>query len=84
MDAVALQNETGLQPSVNLSSTIRPAFRTVYDLTLEDGRIVELRDRSKEIEEKRGAFNKRYESFQSLESLAGNIAEAFSQDMDLE
>jgi hypothetical protein len=53
---------------------------TVYDVGLENGRVVELKDRSKEVEEKRGAFKKRYESgdrFQTTE-------EAFSLDMELE
>jgi hypothetical protein len=56
------------------------AFKTVLDLTLQDGQVVEIRDRSQEMEKKRGAFKKHYES--------GNIEqttdEAFSLDMDLE
>jgi hypothetical protein len=38
------------------------AFKTLYDLALEDGRVVEIKDRSKEMEMKRGAFKKHYES----------------------
>ena len=56
------------------------SFRTVYDVTLEAGRVVELKDRSKEMEERRGAFKKHYESGNMTET----IEEAFSLDMDLE
>ena len=56
------------------------AFKTVLDITLKNGQIIEVRDRSKEIEEKRGAFKKQYESGDMLKG----IHEAFSLDMDLE
>jgi hypothetical protein len=32
------------------------AFKTILDITLKDGRVVEINDRSREMEEKRGAF----------------------------
>ena len=56
------------------------AFKTVLDMSLKDGRIVEILDRSREMGQKRAAFKKRYESgdkFQTTE-------EAFSLNMDLE
>ncbi len=56
------------------------AFKTVLDITLKDGRIVEINDRSQEIEQKRGAFKRRYEGGDMFEM----IEEAFSLDMDLE
>lgn len=56
------------------------AFKTVLDLTLEDGRVLEIKDRSQEMEQKRGSFKKRYESGKMTET----IEEAFSLDMDLE
>ena len=56
------------------------AFKTVYDITLDDGRIIDMKDRSKEMEIRRGAFKERYES----EDLLLAIVEAFSLDMDLE
>ncbi|HUL30393.1 MAG TPA: hypothetical protein VLZ03_08045 [Thermodesulfobacteriota bacterium] len=56
------------------------AFKTVLDITLKDGRVVEIKDRSQEIEQKRGAFKKYYESGKMPEM----IEEAFSLDMDLE
>lgn len=56
------------------------AFRTVYDVTLKEGAVLELRDRSKEMEEKRGLFKQRYESGDMRQT----IEEAFSLDMDLE
>jgi hypothetical protein len=53
------------------------AFKTVLDVTLQDGKVVAILDRSAEMEQKRGAFKKHYES--------GNmIEEAFSLDMELE
>ena len=55
------------------------AFKTVLDITLKDGQIVEINDRSQEIEQKRGAFKKHYES-----NLIETIDDAFSLDMDLE
>lgn len=56
------------------------AFKTVLDMTLKGGQVVELKDRSQEMEEKRGAFKKHYKSGTMLQT----IDEAFSLDMDLE
>ncbi len=56
------------------------AFKTVLDITLKSGRVVEIKDRSQEMEEKRGAFKKHYESGNMIQT----IDEAFSLDMDLE
>ena len=56
------------------------AFRTVLDITLEEGRPVNINDRSKEMEKKRGEFKKRYES----KRIEEQIDKAFSLDMDLE
>ncbi len=56
------------------------AFKTVLDITLKEGRVVEIKDRSQEMEEKRGSFKKHYESGNMIQT----IDEAFSLDMDLE
>jgi hypothetical protein len=56
------------------------AFKTVLDITLEGGQVVEINDRSQEIEKKRGAFKKQYESGNVIEG----IEEAFRLDFDLE
>lgn len=56
------------------------AFETVYDATLEDGKLVSLVDRSEEMRKKRGAFKRAYES----NRFSGGIDDAFSLDMDLE
>ncbi len=56
------------------------SFKTVLDITLKDGQVVKIRDRSREMEEKRGAFKKRYRSGDIIQK----IDEAFSLDMDLE
>ena len=56
------------------------AFGVVLDLTFEEGHLKDVNDRSKELEDKRGEFKKRYES----EDLIRGIDEAFSLDMDLE
>lgn len=56
------------------------AFKTVLDITLKDGRVVEINDRSQEMEQKRGAFKKHYESGNTFQT----IPEAFSLDMDIE
>ncbi|MEI6069133.1 MAG: hypothetical protein WCP96_17490 [Methylococcaceae bacterium] len=58
------------------------AFETVLDITLENGHIVEVTDRSAELDQKRGAFNQHYHSGDI--SIPDRINEAFSLDMDLE
>jgi|LSQX01.3.fsa_nt_gb hypothetical protein len=56
------------------------AFKTVLDITLKEGRVVEIKDRSQEMKQKRGAFKKHYDSGDMIQT----IDEAFSLDMDLE
>jgi hypothetical protein len=56
------------------------AFMTVYDLTLKESRVIELKDRSQEMEKKRGQFKKRYDSDRTRKT----VDEAFSLSMDLE
>lgn len=56
------------------------AYKTILDLSLQDGKIVELIDRSMEIKQKRGAFKKHYETG----NFAQTINDAFSLDMNLE
>lgn len=56
------------------------AFRTVFDVTLDDGRPVDVRDRSQEMEAKRGEFKRCYESGDIREG----IEHAFSLEMDFE
>jgi len=56
------------------------AFKTVYDITLENGRVVKMKDRSDDMEKKRGEFKKYYESG----NLAKTIEDAFSLDMEIE
>ena len=56
------------------------SFKVVLDIALKDGQVVEIRDRSQEMEQKRGAFKQHYESGDMVQT----IEEAFSLDMDLE
>jgi len=56
------------------------AFRTVLDVTISNGKIINIQDRSADREKKRGAFKKRYENGDVTET----IEEAFSLDMELE
>lgn len=56
------------------------AFKTVLDIALKEGHIVEIKDRSKEMEKKRGEFKQRFESGELKQS----IEESFSLDMKLE
>jgi len=56
------------------------AFKKVFDLTVEEGLIIDVSDRSKEAKEKRGAFKKKYEV---NENPFQSIQDAFSLDMDL-
>jgi hypothetical protein len=54
------------------------AFKTVYDITLKEGRVTNVKDRSKEIAQKRGNCKKNYESGNTIE----RIEDAFILDMD--
>ena len=56
------------------------AFKTVYDITLENGTVVEVKDRSEEMEKRRGTFKRHYETG----NMSQTIEEAFSLDMNLE
>lgn len=56
------------------------AFKSVLDITLKDGRVIEVKDRSQDMEQKRGAFKKHYESGNMMQT----TNEAFSLDMDIE
>lgn len=62
------------------------AFKTVLDITLKDGRVVEIKDRSAEMEKKRGTFKKHCKSVNFLPRINKKafINKAFSLDMDLE
>jgi len=55
------------------------AFKKILDLTLEEGRVTEVLDRSKEAKTKRGSFKKKYDSNEDWNE---SILEAFSLDMD--
>ena len=56
------------------------SFKEVYDITIEEGKIIDIKDRSEDVEKKRGAFKKRYESGNIIES----IDIAFSLDLEFE
>jgi hypothetical protein len=56
------------------------AFKTVLDISLKEGKVVEIKDRSLEMKQKRGAFKKRYDSL----NIANRTAEAFDFDIDSE
>lgn len=56
------------------------AFKTVLDITLKNGQIVDINDRSQEVRRKLGAFKKRYDSTDMDDN--DIINEAFSLDMD--
>ena len=56
------------------------AFKTVIDVTIQDGKLVDVKDRSTEMKEKWGAFKKRYETGNMIKG----IEDAFSLDMDFE
>ena len=55
------------------------AFRTVLDMTLKDGHIVEIKDRSQEMEQGRIVLKQRYESGSAEQS----TDETFSLSMDV-
>jgi len=59
------------------------AYKTVHDVTLEDGMVKDIIDRSNEVEKLREEIDKR-PSVDDLPGLAGWIDKRFSLDMDLE
>lgn len=56
------------------------AFKNVLDVSIKDGKIVKVKDRSADAKKQRGEFKKRYES----EDMIKGIEEAFSLDLDIE
>ena len=56
------------------------AFKVVLDVKLKNGRVVEIVDRSQEMEQKRGAFKKYYDSG----DMTKTIEDAFRLDIDFE
>jgi hypothetical protein len=68
------------QPRVNVAYQKAIAFKTVFDITLKEGQVVGVKDRSWEMEQKRDALKECYRSPARLEK----ILYAFSLDLDLE
>jgi len=60
------------------------AFKTVYDITLDNGRVVKLNDQSKEMERKRGLLRRSLRYFKQLILRKNPVSEAFSLDMNKE
>ena len=60
------------------------AFKTVLDLTFEDGKLIETKNRSNEMMKKRGAFKKLYNEHCKSGKIGQAVEEAFSLNMDLE
>jgi len=58
------------------------AFRTVYDITLENSRVIELKDRSRDMEKKRGAFRRYYRRLIQAIQREDEVSKAFSLAMD--
>lgn len=56
------------------------AFRKVLDLSFENGRLIQVKDRSEEMAAKRGRFKQRYQQGDLIQT----INDAFSLDMDIE
>ena len=60
------------------------AFKTVINLTFENGKLKETEDRSKEMKKKRGAFKKLYNKYCKSGKIGQAVEEVFSLNMDLE
>lgn len=60
------------------------AFKTVYDITLDNGRVVELKGRSNEMKKKRGAFRRYFRKLIRVIQRKDEVSKAFSLDMDKE
>ena len=59
------------------------AFKTVIDLKFENGQIVEINDKSKEVAEISGSFSNHYNKRRGLIGVFRRIKQAFSLDLDL-
>jgi len=55
------------------------AFVTVFDITLQDGKVTEVKNRSADAKKKRGFFFRLYSRSTTFQS----IADAFGLDIDL-
>ena len=64
---------------INMGFQKPSAYKTVFDLFLFKGQVSEITDRSKEMEERRGEFKKKYESG----PYSKTIRDAFLRDIDL-
>ena len=60
------------------------AFKTVIDLTFEEGKLKKTKNRSREMKKKRGNFKKLYNKYCKSGKIGKAVEEAFSLDMDLE
>lgn len=68
------------QPRVNVAYQKALAFKTVFDITLKEGQIVSIKDRSWEMEQKRDAI----ENCNRFPDRLERILDAFSLDLELE
>ncbi len=68
------------QPRVNVAYQKALAFKTVFDITLKEGQIVDVKDRSWEMEQKREAIKNCSRFPDKLE----RVLDAFSLDLELE
>ena len=72
--------DTALGLPFNIASYALLLHLLAKESGFKEGKLIELKDRSKEMEDKRGEFKKRYESGEPRKS----IEDAFSLDMKLE
>lgn len=56
------------------------SFKTVLDLTLDNGKVISVKNRSREMKQKRKAFKKHFESENTIQT----IEDSFSLNMDFE
>jgi hypothetical protein len=86
---IRLAKEFIKEPYINMGYQKAMAFKTVLDITLKDGQVIKVKNRSLEMEQKRGALKQCYkplnrqEYSKSLNKLE-KILYTFSLDMDLE
>jgi hypothetical protein len=69
---------------INMGFHNPTTFRTVYDITLENGKIIDVKDRSREMEKKRSPIRRSYRKLIQIIRRENQITQAFSLDMDKE
>jgi hypothetical protein len=74
---IRLAKDFNKEPCINMSYQKAIAYKTVLDIALQDGEVAEVKNRSWEMERKRDALKKHYESANRLKNMNQRNTAAF-------